>query len=528
MRTHDTIGSKVTHTVYIIILVGTHHTLVHQIPEESAGTARIRHHHVPVILQSCSMSAVIQTMQELGRHEDFLLSHILLGLAIRAVMLGFKAVAVSPRIEYHAFLLIPESEVWLKSVVETTLVTVAPKDDARMILITGNHLLHQLLAHDGRMCPVPSAQLTFDIETERIASLQELRIGRIMTQSHGIHVHALDEFHILYILRLAQRSTGLRTEAVTVHAFEDNFLTIDINAIAGTVFDGAEAELLTFSVERLACCILECEDGSIEMRSLGSPLLRCFCLEVDMRLIAVSGISHVRCHHLSFLIQNLSLHLRTLDSTVQVAICHKMTITLGINRHTVDVLSRFCHDKYRTEDATEVPVVSTALRHVHLTVAAFLAHLHFESVLMFSEEDAVAHIISKAIETALMQAVSRLSTVDGHLGISHHGFEDEFYLFALPLLWQRKLIFIFSFFVSNTFRSSLSVESHAILIGTESLQFPAGRHTNLGPLAGISTTCAVEVPVHHIITSMSREVLALCINTSLCGSSHRHRPQSYY
>ena len=43
-------------------------------------------------------------------------------------------------------------------------------------------------------------------------------------------------------LRLAQRSTGLRTEAVTVHAFEDNFLTIDINAIAGTVFDGAEAE----------------------------------------------------------------------------------------------------------------------------------------------------------------------------------------------------------------------------------------------------------------------------------------------
>ena len=349
-----------------------------------------------------------------------------------------------------------------------------------------------------------------------------------MTQSHGIHVHALDEFHILYILRLAQRSTGLRTEAVTVHTFEDDFLTIDINAIAGTVFDGAEAELLTFSVERLACCILECEDGSIEMRSLGSPLLRCFCLEVDMRLIAVSGISHVRCHHLSFLIQNLSLHLRTLDSTVQVAICHKMTITLGINRHTVDVLSRFCHDKYRTEDAAEVPVVSTALRHVHLTVAALLAHLHFESVLMFSEEDAVAHIVSKAIETALMQTVSRLSAVDGYLGIGHHGFEDEFYLFALPLLWQRKLIFIFSFFVSNTFRSSLSIESHTILIGTESLEFPAGRHPNLRPLAGISTTCAVEVPVHHIITSMSRKILALCINTSLCGSSHRHRPQSYH
>ena len=503
MRTHDAIGSEVTHTVYIIILVGTHHTLVHQVPEESAGTARVCHHHIPVILQSSSMSAVVKTVQELGRHEDFLLSHILLGLAIRTVVLGFKAVAVSPRIENHTLLLVPERKVWFQFIVETTLVSVAPEDDARMVLITGNHLLHQLLAHDGRMRPMPAAQLTFHIETERIASLQKLRIGRIMTQSHGIHVHALDEFHILYILCLAQRSTGLRTETVTVHTFEDDFLTVDINAIAGTVFDGTEAELLTFSVERLACCILECEDGCIEMWGLGSPLLRCLRPEVDMRLIAVSGISYVRCHHLSFLIQNLGLHLRPLDGTVQVAVCHKMTIALGINRHTVDVLRRFCHDEYRTEDAAEVPVVSTALRHVHLTVAALLAHLHFESVLMFPEEDAVAHIVSKAIETALMQAISRLSAVDGHLGIGHYGFEDEFYLFALPLLWQRKLIFIFSFFVSNTFRSSLSVESHAILIGTESLQFPAGRHTNLGPLAGISTTCAVEIPVHHVIASMS-------------------------
>ena len=40
--------------------------------------------------------------------------------------------------------------------------------------------------------------------------------------------------------------TSLRTEAVTVHAFEDNFLTIDINAIAGTVFDGAEYMELRF------------------------------------------------------------------------------------------------------------------------------------------------------------------------------------------------------------------------------------------------------------------------------------------
>ena len=52
---------------------------------------------------------------------------------------------------------------------------------------------------------------------------------------------------------------------MTVHTFEDDFLTIDINAIAGTVFDGAEAELLTFSVGRLACCILECENGGTEM-----------------------------------------------------------------------------------------------------------------------------------------------------------------------------------------------------------------------------------------------------------------------
>lgn len=124
-----------------------------------------------------------------------------------------------------------------------------------------------------------------------------------------------------------------------------------------------------------------------------------------------------------------------------------------------------------------------------------------------------------------MQAVSRLSAVDGNLGIGHHGHQRRVLSVCPPLLWQRKLIFIFSFFVSNTFRSSLSVESHTILIGTRILEFPAGSAPILVHLPAF-LPCAVEVPVHHIITSMS-EILALCINTSLCGSSHRHRPQKY-
>ena len=68
-------------------------------------------------------------MQELRRHEDFLLSHILLRLTPRTVMLCLKAVTISPGIEYYTVLRVPTCELWFQLIVETTLVAVAPEYD---------------------------------------------------------------------------------------------------------------------------------------------------------------------------------------------------------------------------------------------------------------------------------------------------------------------------------------------------------------------------------------------------------------
>ena len=77
VRTYNAVAAEVTHAVNDTIHIRAHYTLVHQVPQETAGTAGIRHHQLPVVLQSGTMTSVIQSVQELRRHEDFLLPHIL-------------------------------------------------------------------------------------------------------------------------------------------------------------------------------------------------------------------------------------------------------------------------------------------------------------------------------------------------------------------------------------------------------------------------------------------------------------------
>ena len=166
MRTHNAVTSKITHAVHDVVLVRPYYALVHQVPEESAGTAGIRHHQPPIILQSGTMTAVVKTVQELRRHEDFLLPHIFSRLAPRAVMLGLETVAVGPRIEHHALLRVELPEIGFQFVVETALVAVAPEDNRRMVHIARYHLLHEFCPVDGLVGPVPARQFTFHIEAK--------------------------------------------------------------------------------------------------------------------------------------------------------------------------------------------------------------------------------------------------------------------------------------------------------------------------------------------------------------------------
>ena len=51
--------TKVTHAVYNAVLVGSHNTLIGQIPQETACTTWVGHHHLPVVFQSGTVSAII-------------------------------------------------------------------------------------------------------------------------------------------------------------------------------------------------------------------------------------------------------------------------------------------------------------------------------------------------------------------------------------------------------------------------------------------------------------------------------------
>ena len=90
-----------------------------------------------------------------------------------------------------------------------------------------------------------------------------------MGESHGVHVHRLDELDVLYVFGLRKRAAALRTERVAVHTLEDDLLAVDkdtvivIAIVSVMVFDGTEAELLPFNMQGLALCVLQREDCGV-------------------------------------------------------------------------------------------------------------------------------------------------------------------------------------------------------------------------------------------------------------------------
>ena len=146
-------------------------------------------------------------------------------------MLCLEAVAVGPGVEHHALLRVELAKDGFQFVVEAALIAVAPEDDAGMVDIARHHLLHNLTSDDSVVCPVPARLFALHVETQRVAGIQELRVCRVVAQSHSIHVHALDQQHILDILLLRQGATRFRTERVAVGALHDDLLPINKQTI---------------------------------------------------------------------------------------------------------------------------------------------------------------------------------------------------------------------------------------------------------------------------------------------------------
>ena len=120
-------------------------------------------------------------------------------------------------------------------------------------------------------------------------------------------------------------------------------------------------------------------------------------------------------------------------------------------------------------------------------------------------------------ETSLIDALSGLSSVDGDAGLGEDGLEYQLYLSARPFLGQGELGLVVAFLVGNTLGRGLAVETHAILVGAEALQLPAGGNANLRLLTGAAAVAALKVPLHHVVAARAAEVETLGVLRS-CGA----------
>ena len=212
-----------------------------------------------------------------------------------------------------------------------------------------------------------------------------------MRQAHRIHIHRLDEQHVLDVLRLRQRTTCLRTERMTIDALHDNLLAIDehtillVASIRVAIFNGAEAKLLALRVQRFPRCILQRKHRRIQVGLLSIPQFGILRAELRLSLVASNDIGRTCGHLCPLCVDNVNAW----HGTVQEHISHKPTIGLGVNRHTLNVLCGLRDNKDRTPDASEIPIVGTALGQIHLRVTALLGHLDLQTVLLFTEEHTV-------------------------------------------------------------------------------------------------------------------------------------------
>lgn len=163
---YDAVGAEVSLVFDEVVRVGALHAFIGQYPEESADAAGVLAHHFPIVIQSGTMTAVVEAMQEFGGHEDFGQAHVVLTLAVGAVVHGFEAGEVSLGMDDGALLRVVFVEFAVEFGVPAFFVAVAPPDDGRVVDVAFYHAFDEARAGGGVVLAVPAAEFIHDIEAE--------------------------------------------------------------------------------------------------------------------------------------------------------------------------------------------------------------------------------------------------------------------------------------------------------------------------------------------------------------------------
>ena len=105
------------------------YTLVEQGPQEAAGAERLAEDQIPVVFKPGAQSAVVESVQELGREQDSCSVEVLAGTtAVRPIVPGVRPIEVFPRMDNLSLLRIVFLKVVVELAVPSAFVPVVPDD----------------------------------------------------------------------------------------------------------------------------------------------------------------------------------------------------------------------------------------------------------------------------------------------------------------------------------------------------------------------------------------------------------------
>ena len=267
-------------------------------------------------------------------------------------------------------------------------------------------------------------------------------------------------------------------EAVPVHALEDDFHAVHVEAVPGPEFHRPEADALLHGMEDLAAGVQERDLQVIQVGMLAFP-----------------GVDAGPYHPLLIGRRQGFLAQRTAFPVLQdipeggarrrVLRFHdgpERPVGAGVQGELADVGLGQGAEPHRAVDASEEPPVRPSLRIVHAGVVGVLFHEDFQPV-RAAEPDQVRNPVAEAVEGAPVHFAGHLA-VDLHKGVRHHAVEHDVHLPALPGGGDFETVA-----VKTRFLAGLGIAVGHIIpsvgVFPESLELPLGRDADLGPASAV-------------------------------------------
>ncbi len=255
MGAEDAVGREVAGRVQDAVPVRSLHRLVREGPQEGTGGPCAPDHQVPEVIQSRPEPAVVEPVQKLRREVDLVSREPVPQRGEVRVVLAQDPAPGGPGAQDRSPLGIMPCELPVQLRVPAALVAVVPEQDGRVVDVAEDHLAHDGLPHRRVVRRrLPARQLVQDVESQLVARVEEVRVGRVVRHPHGVHVHVLHQKDVAAAEGRARRASAVGPERVAIHPLEPDPAAVEVDPVVGTDLHRPEAEALLHTVTLDTSC----------------------------------------------------------------------------------------------------------------------------------------------------------------------------------------------------------------------------------------------------------------------------------